>query len=218
MTVQVAGGTYRLGAPLTFSAADSGRPGHPVRWTAAPDASPIVSGGNEVHGWSVQDKAKNIYVADVPVGSDSRQLYVNGAAAPRAAITIARSALTATADGFTINDPNLAYLASLPEQNRIEVESENSFTDRYTPVQKIEGNAITMQQPAWDNNNFGYDVVSHPFAGGTLLLENSYAFLQSGQWYLDPSAGKLYYRAPAGDEARRRHRAAPVAVAGPDGR
>ena len=200
VTVMLEGGTYTLSSPLTFTAADSGRSGHPVRWTAAPGATPIVSGGNTVKGWSTYDKSTNVYVANVPVGQDSRQLYVNGAAAPRAAITISRSAVTATATGFTINDPSLAYLASLPEQNRIEVESEDSFTDRYTPVQSISGSTITMQQPAWQNNNFGYDVVAHPFAGGTLLLENSYSFLQSGQWYLDPAVGKLYYRAPSGEK------------------
>jgi hypothetical protein len=55
-----------------------------------------------------------------------------------------------------------------------------------------------MQQPAWNNNNWGYDDIARPFAGGQLLLENSYSFLQSGQWYLDPRAGQLYYRAPTG--------------------
>jgi hypothetical protein len=155
VTVELEGGTYSLSNPLTFTAADSGRPGHPVTWTAAPGATPIVSGGGAVKGWSMYDKSSNVYVANVPVGQDSRQLYVNGAAAPRAAIAISRSAVTATVTGFTINDPTLAYLAALPEQNRIEVESEDSFTDRYTPVQSISGTSITMAQPAWQNNNFG---------------------------------------------------------------
>ena len=78
------------------------------------------------------------------------------------------------------------------------MESQNSFTDRYTPVQSIDGSTITMQQPAWNNTNWGYDDIAHPFAGGTLLLENSYSFLQTGQWYLDSPAGLLYYRAPTG--------------------
>lgn len=202
VTVELTSGTYTLKKPLTFTAADSGRAGHPVRWTAAPGATPVVSGGSPVKGWSMYDKSKNVYVANVPVGQDSRQLYVNGAAAPRAAMTISRSAVTATASGFTINDPSLDYLATLPEQNRIEVESQDSFTDRYTPVQSISGTTITMQQPAWANNNFGYDVVSRPFAGGTLLLENSYSFLQSGQWFLDPVQGRLFYRAPTGDKPK----------------
>jgi hypothetical protein len=56
-----------------------------------------------------------------------------------------------------------------------------------------------MQQPAWNNNNWGYDTLAKPFGGGQLFLENSYSFLKNtGQWYLDPQAGKLYYKAPSG--------------------
>ncbi|MBM9440968.1 right-handed parallel beta-helix repeat-containing protein, partial [Streptomyces bryophytorum] len=87
---------------------------------------------------------------------------------------------------------------SLPQQSRIELESQNSFTDRYAPVQSISGSTITMQQPAWNNNNWGYDTLASPFAGGSLQLENSYSFLKTaGQWYLDPQAGQLYYKAPS---------------------
>ncbi|MGW4079087.1 RICIN domain-containing protein [Streptomyces asiaticus] len=76
-----------------------------------------------------------------------------------------------------------------------------SFTDRYAPVQSISGRTITMQQPAWNNNSWGYDTINAPFAGGTMYLENNYAFLkQAGQWYLDSSTGDLYYRAQPGQD------------------
>jgi hypothetical protein len=201
VVVQLAGGTYQLAAPLTLTSADSGRNGHTVTWQGAPGQHPVLSGGQRVTGWQVYDPSANIYVAQVPKGEDSRQLYVDGALAPRASITIARSDVQVTADGMTIVNPALDYLASLPEQNRIEVESEDSFTDRYAPVQSISGTTVTMQQPAWNNNNWGYDDIAHPFAGGTLMLENSLAFVHSpGQWYLDPQAGLLYYKAAAGQD------------------
>ncbi len=197
--VELAGGTYRLSAPLTFTSADSGRNGHTVTWQAAPGQTPILSGGTRIKKWSLHDAAANVYVAQVPKGADSRQLYVDGALAPRAAITIARSDVKVTASGLSIVNPALDYLAALPEQNRIEVESQNSFTDRYAPMQSISGTSITMTQPAWDNNNWGYDTIASPFASGVLQLENSYSFLKSaGQWYLDPQAGLLYYKAAAG--------------------
>jgi hypothetical protein len=199
VVVQLAGGTYRLSAPLTLGAADSGGNGHTVVWQAAPGATPVISGGRQVTGWSLKDAANNIYAASVPAGTDSRQLYVDGALAPRAAIPLSRNDVTITASGMTLVNPALDYLATLPEQNRIEVESQNSFTDRYAPVQSISGSTVTMQQPAWNNNNWGYDTLASPFAGGSLQLENSYAFLKNaGQWYLDPQAGQLYYKAPAG--------------------
>jgi hypothetical protein len=199
VVVELAGGTYRLTQPWKLTGADSGRNGHTVTWRAMPGQSPVVSGGRQVTGWSLKDAANNIYAADVPKGADSRQLYVDGALAPRASITISRSDVKVTPDGMTIVNPALNHLATLPQQNRIEVESQNSFTDRYAPVQSISGTTVTMQQPAWNNNNWGYDTLASPFAGGTLLLENSYSFLTTaGQWYLDPQAGQLYYKAPSG--------------------
>jgi hypothetical protein len=199
IVVQLAGGTYRLSAPLVFGAADSGSNGYTVTWQAASGANPVISGGQQVTGWSLHDAANNIYAAPIPSGADSRQLYVDGALAPRASIAINRSDVSMTTSGMTIQNSALDYLATLPEQNRIELESQNSFTDRYAPVQSISGTTITMQQPAWDNNNWGYDTLAKPFAGGQLYLENSYSFLKNaGQWYLDPQAGQLYYKAPSG--------------------
>jgi hypothetical protein len=199
VVVQLAGGVYRLSAPLVFGAADSGGNGYNVIWQGAAGASVVLSGGQQVTGWSLHDAANNIYAAAVPAGADSRQLYVDGAAAPRAAIGISRSDVKFTYTGMSIVNSALNYLAGLPQQNRIEVESQNSFTDRYAPVQSISGTTITMAQPAWNNNNWGYDTLASPFAGGGLQLENSYSFLKNaGQWYLDPVAGQLYYKAPSG--------------------
>ncbi|MFC5665273.1 ricin-type beta-trefoil lectin domain protein [Kitasatospora misakiensis] len=202
IVVQLAGGTYRLTAPLTLGSADSGNNGHRVIWQAAPGASPVLSGGQQVTGWTLKDSANNIYAAPVPTGVDSRQLFVDGMLAPRASIPISRNDVNITATGMTIVNPALNYLATLPQQNRIELESQNSFTDRFAPVQSISGTTVTMQQPAWNNNNWGYDTLAKPFAGGSLQLQNSYAFLKTtGQWYLDPQAGQLYYKAPAGWQA-----------------
>jgi len=199
IVVQLADGTYRLSAPLVFSNADSGTNGNNVVWQAASGAKPVLSGGQQVSGWTLKDSANNIWSASVPSGTDSRQLYVDGALAPRAAITINRSDVQITNNGMNIVNSALNYLSSLPQQNRIEVESQNSFTDRFAPVSSISGSTITMQQPAWNNNNWGYDTLAKPFAGGQLYLENSYSFLKStGQWFLDPQAGQLNYKAPAG--------------------
>ncbi len=199
VVVALAGGVYRLSKPLELTSADSGRNGHTVTWQPMAGAKPEVSGGMPVTGWTLQDSSQNIWVAQVPAGADSRQLYVDGALAPRASMALSRSDVQITSTGLTITNAALDFLASLPQQNRIEVESQNSFTDRYSPVDHISGNTITMQQPAWNNNNWGYDTLNRPFAGGQLFLENARAFLNTaGQWYLDPQAGQLFYKAAAG--------------------
>jgi len=196
VTVVLADGTYRIDRPLEFRAQDGGRNGHTVRWTAAEGAHPEISGSTQLSGWQTYDDAANIYVADTPAGFETRQLYVDGVAAPRASTSLALTDLTLTPTGMTINNPDLAYLADLPDQDRIEFESLGDFTDRYSPVQSIEGSTITMAQPAWDNNTWGWDTVQYSLlAESKWFLANSLSFLdRAGEWYIDPDAGKLYYK------------------------
>ncbi|MEV6942193.1 RICIN domain-containing protein [Streptomyces sp. NPDC051172] len=199
VVVHLAGGTYRLSRPLAFGSGDGGQNGHTITYQAASGQQPVVSGAQQITGWQVHDQAKGIWSVHVGTGINTRQLYVNGKEAPRAAIQVPRSAFAFTQTGLTVTDSSLDYLAGLSDQNHMEVESLNSFTDRYAPVQSMSGRTITMQQPAWNNNSWGYDTINAPFAGGTMYLENNYAFLQqAGQWYLDSSAGDLYYRAQTG--------------------
>lgn len=201
LTLQLADGIHRLHAPLFLGTADGGRNGHKVLWTAAPGAKPVISGGMRVTGWTLHDRAQSIYVADVPKGLESRDLFVNGRLAERAAIEIDRSDVKFTQTGLTLLDPELTWLADLPQQDRIEVLGLGYFTARYSPVASILGMRIEMAQPAWNNNIWGYDTIPNPPSPehAKLYLVNSLAFLKRpGQWYLDPEAGKLYYRPAAG--------------------
>ncbi|WP_175804736.1 right-handed parallel beta-helix repeat-containing protein [Burkholderia ambifaria] len=77
--VELADGTYRLAGTWLFSPADSGAPGHPVVWTAASGAHPVISGATQITNWTVGPNG--IWSAPVPQGSNSRQLYINGAEA-----------------------------------------------------------------------------------------------------------------------------------------
>ena len=210
MIVHLAAGKYQLTQPLTFTSADAGQNGHTISYAGAAAQATVMSGSAPVTGWTLQNQSSNIWVASVGTGVNTRQLYVNGAEAPRAAISVPRSDFTFTSTGLTITSSSLNYLAGLTHQNQIEVESVNSFTDRYAPVASISGSTITMQQPAWANNNLGYDVMAQPFAGGAMYLENNYSFLQqAGQWYLDSPTGQLFYKAAAGPEPEQPgHRAA----------
>jgi Ricin-type beta-trefoil lectin domain-like len=199
VVVHLAGGVYRLAKPLRFTAADSGLDGHTITYAAAAGQDPVMSGSRQVTGWTQYNASNNIWVASVGTGTNTRQLYVNGAEAPRAAVQVPRSDFTFTATGLTFTTSSLSYLDAATDQSQIEVESVDSFTDRYATVASISGGTITMQQPGWSNNNFGYDVLASPFEGGTMYLENNYAFLQqAGQWYLDSATGQLFYKAQSG--------------------
>ena len=83
-------GTYTLSSTfqLTESATvhDSGTNGYNVIYQADPGSHPVISGGQQITGWTQYDSVKNIYRANVGTSLNTRQLYVNGvrATAPKA--------------------------------------------------------------------------------------------------------------------------------------
>ncbi|TDC21803.1 right-handed parallel beta-helix repeat-containing protein [Streptomyces sp. 8K308] len=201
VTVILLDGAYRLSEPLRFDAADSGRDGHTVAWRAAPGASPVLTGAEPVTGWELDDPTTGVYRADVGTGFDTRQLYVDGALAQRARTSLSPSDIRLNATGFALNNPDLDYLAELPDQRRIELQAMLSFTNRFAPVDSISGSTVVMRQPAWDNNTYGYDTIQSPFRTPTFWLLNSRAFLdEPGEWYLDTAAGTLYYKPLEGQD------------------
>jgi hypothetical protein len=206
VTVRIADGIYRLDAPLKFTADDGGHNGFTVRWEGAEGAHPVVSGGIPVTGWRLADEARRIWVANIPPGADPRQLVVGGHLAPRAAIEVPRRAFEFHDWGLQIVDPAWRFLATLPDQHRMEVEGTGWFTDRHAMVDRIEGTRIFMQQPGWRNNLIGYDTIARPVSleAAHLFLANSLAFLRSpGQWFADPAERKLYYKPRVGEDMAR---------------
>ncbi|PVM84526.1 pectate lyase [Caulobacter radicis] len=203
IVVELAEGTWRIEKPLTFTAADGGRNRIPVTWRAAPGAHPVVSGAIQVTGWKRSPDNTDIWVADVPKGLDTRQLWVNERLATRAIRKLDYDQVTVTPDGLTFKDPALSALAGLPGQNRIEIEASGWWTYRFATVDQISTSSIKMQQPGWRNNLIGFDTISRSFAGkeAKLFISNALAFLdEPGEWYLDPLKGKLYYRPRHGEE------------------
>ena len=199
--VELADGTYRLTAPLVFTAADSGTSGHPITWQAATGAHPVISGAQKVTGWTTSDATKGIWKATVPGAFATRQLFVDGKIAIRARQSVTRSDLHFTATGFTFTAAGLSLLNTLAHPEVTDLHAVNSFTDRYSPVQSIASGTATMVQPAWKNNTWGYDTIDSPFRGSSTWLENALEFLdQAGEWFLDKTAGALYYKPASGQD------------------
>lgn len=201
VVVQLADGIYRLASPLVFRSVDGGQENTTVVWEAAPAASPVIAGSIPVASWAIDDADRHIYVANIPAGVDMRQLWVNDRLAKPGSVELSRSSLEFSEDGILINDPSYEYLASLPAQHRLEVQSTGWFTNRISPVKTVVGRKLVMQQPAWDNNTWGYDTLHAPVGAETshLFLNNSKAFLtRPGEFYADPEAGKVYLRVEAG--------------------
>ena len=135
--VELADGIYRLREPLQFRAINSGQAGTHVVWQAAANAAPVIAGSVPVTKWKLFNAEHDIYVADIPKGIDSRQIWIGDRLATLASIELPRASVGFDADGMTITDSRYDYLADLPDQHRIEVQSTGWFTNRISPVDKI---------------------------------------------------------------------------------
>ena len=212
ITVNLAGGDYRLSKPLTFTAADSatGTAGD-ITWKAEPGAFPVVSGGDRITGWKLTDTAKNIWTAPAPTGLDTRQLYVNGSRAVRATGSVTVK-LTRTATGYTTaaGDP----MAAWHNQGAVEfvyTGGLGAWTEPRCPVASITSTVITMAQPCWDNSTKRvmrtdgsgrtYELVGRQaVTEAPTSVENAYELLdQPGEWYLDRSAHTVSYIPRSGE-------------------
>jgi hypothetical protein len=195
IVVSLADGVYALTAPLVFTAADSGANGHTVIWQAATGAHPVLSGALPVSSWAVSDAGKNIWKATAPGTFATRQLYVDGKLATRArSASISRTNMTINATGWSFSNSSLNYLNTLAQPQRAELNIIGSWSNRYSPIQSVANGTVTMTQPAWEENTWGYDTVQSPYRQGPIYAENDITLLdQPGEWYQDTTAGALYY-------------------------
>lgn len=196
--VNLAGGTYRLTAPLTLDSSDSGSNGHQVVWQARPGQTPVISGGTQIADWQEIDSTKHIWSADVPAGLDTRQLFVDGTRADRAKSSSALpTGSVVTSTGFTVPGTDLQSIAN-PSDLEFIFQPVN-WAQQRCDVDSITGTAtqtsVVMKQPCWDTVHVNTSFV----AGLPTSIENSYSYLdQPGEWYLDRNADKIFYIPRAG--------------------
>ncbi|WP_145911654.1 hypothetical protein [Kitasatospora viridis] len=223
VTVLVGDGTYRLTTGLSFGAADSGRPGHPVVWQAAPGAHPVVSGGYRATAWTPV-AGSGLVSTKVPAGTRTRQVYINGVDTPVAQTKPADLGWTLNSSdstGFQVKDADtaaalLAMASGLNAAQVHDIQFEWSpqtgidWASSECPVDSIAAGAspgtatVKMAQPCWNNlTNKSATVYGGNSSNVTprnllansapTLLENARAWLHPGQWYLDDSSSTLYY-------------------------
>lgn len=186
--VTLRAGTYRRTEAFRLSAADSGvvYRAHGHGTDAAEQV--VISGGQRVGGW--HEDAEGIRRAAVP-DLVTRQLYVSGRRAARAAVALDGS-LTRTATGYVTTDGT-----SLEWPGAVELVYRGVYpwSEARCPVSHLsgDGRAVTMAQPAFGRAALLYrSVISWegPGAGDThgvdapTSAENSPAFLTPGTFAL----------------------------------
>jgi hypothetical protein len=210
VVVYLRGGTYRLNSTFTFDPRDSGRTGHPVVWQAYPGERPVISGGQRVTGWQLDDASKNIYRAPVAAGTQTRQMYVNGVRAQRARSILNPAGFVKTSTGFSTTDPQYRGWRN---PSGVELVGRTGWKQLRCPLASITafgtGSSLNAVQPCWGNagssptpmsyfpyNGFGSDTLDN-----IAWLENAYELLDTpGEFYLDTSGGYVYYIPRPGED------------------
>jgi len=188
LTIYLAGGTYSLTSPLTFSASDSGRNGT-ITWSAQPGSTyPLISGGSEITGWT--KGANGIWSAKVPSGTNFRELYVNDSWATRAR--------SASGSGYAITSSGVtapSAVASYANPTDMEIVASNSWKVFRCGVSGVHGTTLTIDSKCWSNAHLTtYGIES------MMYLENALELLDSpGEWYLNTATSTVYYMPRSGE-------------------
>ena len=144
IVVLLRGGLYRLQKPFELlesdSVHDSGSNGFRITYRNEPGETPILSGAIPVTGWTLFEKEKNIYRADVPEGTQSRQFYVNGIRAERARGELQPKDWFKTASGWGCLDLSVA---SWRNPSDIEIVSRSSWKHLRCGVSSISVDIVT---------------------------------------------------------------------------
>ena len=216
ITVELAAGTYRLLTPLAFTAEDSGRPGAPTTWTAAPGAIVRLTGSAEFRpGWKPWQAG--ILQTAVPPGLAFDQLFVNGVRQIRARFPNldAASPLRGGPSYFPIaggtnrrpdpwisfdpatfsprawRDPTTGILHGFQSHNWGNLQYRLAGVDRAQ-------HRLLLGEGGWQlQRTFGLGRARD--ASSPIFVENLLEELDApGEWFLDAPAHSLYWLPPPG--------------------
>ena len=206
VTVSVHDGTYELAECLVFEPEDSGGEGAPVRFVAAPGASPVISGGRRIEGWSeVNHNGLRCWMVDLPeVASGDwkfTRLYVNNQERlrprlPKNGFTRFTGIAGLPDSGFRWNQgPDRAEFAPgdiRPWHNWQDAELVTYqlwFETRHRFRQIDEAAGVVH----FEGRSIG-SLVDESGLFARYFVENIFEALDTpGEWYLDRVAGRLYY-------------------------
>jgi hypothetical protein len=202
INVNIEQGVYRLTEPLTLNAGDSGADGAVITYQAVPGEAVVISGAEQVSGWTLHDGARNIWKAQVATDTMPRQLYVNGRRVTRARTPDYPNYYFPTETGYEYfyligDDPQIPPNWNNPTV--IEAVTSTQWKMMRCPVAEIRDAAdVVMVTPCWTNAN----VFPSPWNFHLLSWwENAYEFLdEPGEWYLDPISKTLYYIPQEGED------------------
>lgn len=208
--IELADGNYELSEPLKLGAADSGRDGHTVTWTAARGAEPVFSGGRALKGWSAANDGT--WTAYVPDGVTPRQLFVDGRRAVRArGEACAASTCDATKAGMT--GATATGIDTWRRPTGAEAVIKVRWRDYHCRIASVNGDRMTFAQPCWTNSASGTNrtgpawdstTVDSARYSGVAFFENARELLDKpGEFVWDADDRTVTYLPRKGEDMRR---------------
>lgn len=202
-------GTWYLNQPLTFTAADGGSDQASVVWEGEGEGKTILSGGKVITGF--RDAGYGIWWAQVDTTLYFEQLYVNGQRAVRARIPDATDSLPrmyidkaiwkynpdSTVKNITVPVRDRGHFESLMPSGEFEMVVFKDWTvSRFRATSLNDIPAEVSLKPPFALFDGPYNSI---FAGSanrySCYLEGDPAFIsQPGEWALERSAGRVYYK------------------------
>ncbi|MBK9989259.1 MAG: PDZ domain-containing protein [Verrucomicrobia bacterium] len=187
------GGIYYLGAPLVFTAEDSGTKASPKVFRNYDGEEPVISGGQRLADLEWQACAKGVYRAQVPADLQTEELFVNGARQTLArypnlypnAQYFGGCATDAIAPGRVArwSDPTGGYFHAMHPALW------GDFTWRITGK---DAKGELRLEGGWQNNRAS---AAHE---KIRFVENVFEELDApGEWFLDAQTHTLYFYPPA---------------------
>lgn len=211
ITLVQRGGTYFLDQPIPLQPPDS-----MLEWSAYPGEKPVISGGRAITGWrEVTVNGRKLWAADVPQTRDGkwyfRELWVNGERRVRARhpntgyfkIRNLPDKAAQWTDGHRRLEFNAGDLHNWASVTNGEVVAMARWVESRLPVTAVD----EVQHIV----NFGKRSVFELQKDDLYYLEGVFEALDApGEWYLDATAGVIYYCPKRGERLKNFIAVAPV--------
>jgi parallel beta-helix repeat protein len=201
--VNLQGGTYTLGSTFQLTEADSGNSGYKVIYQNDSGATPIISGGTQITGWT--NDGNGIWQASVSPSLRFRQLYVNGTRAIRARQPNVTDSATggpfySSPSGMSQTPPytygvDPSELANWKNLNEVELVINEHWFHKRARIAGFNGGEISFISPESTERVMPFFSFPSPH-----FYENAYEFLDAeGEFYLNTQTNILYYKPRSGE-------------------
>ena len=192
--VYLRGGEYLLDSTIKFDNSDSGENGYRIRYVAYPGETPIINGGQAVHGW--QPYEGNIYRAYIGTGKTVELISENGAFGTKArypnegynTAVLGADGLSVNSFGFKDGDvPQIERISDLTVSVWAGGDSgEHNWFQDYLSARDVDYTNHTIRVTGSASENIG--------PGSRYFLEGCLEFLDQRVSFMSiQRAGYIYY-------------------------